>query len=129
MSVGEAEPQLDNTTLPWLERPQHIVDLVLQIGLQRRGGRGFCVLVFDQVAELGIAILADRGLERHRVARGLTQRLDLVGRESELLGNLLVGRLPAQRITEPVGHPDQLVRLVADVDGKPDRAGLVADGA
>ena len=50
-------------------------------------------------------------------------------RQSELLADLVVGRLPAERVAQAVGDPDQLVGLVADMDRQPDRPRLVADRA
>jgi len=129
MAVRQAEPQLDHPPHPPVERAQHLVQLVLHVRLERSRRRRLRLDVLDQVPELGVTLLADRRLQRNRVAGGLAQGLDLQRRQPKLLPDLLVGRLAPKRVTEVVGDADELVRLIADVDRKPDRARLVADRA
>src|SRR6266849_3220045 len=76
VSIAQAEPELDDPPLTRLEGAQHVVDLVLQVRLERRRRGRFRGGVLDQVAQLGVAILPDGGLERDRVARGLAECLD-----------------------------------------------------
>src|SRR5690348_8729907 len=125
--VRQAEPQLDHTPHAPVERAQHLVHLVSKVRLQRRRGGRLRLDVLDQVPELGVALLADRRLERNSVAGGPAQGLDLQRGQPELLPDLLVRRLAAEGVADAVRDADQLVGLIADVDRKPDGAGLVAD--
>src|SRR5437899_10473892 len=98
VSIGQAEPELYDPPLTRLQRAQRIVHLVLQVGHQRSRSWGFRHDVFDQVAELGVALLPDRRLQRDRVSRGLPERLDLDLRQPKLLADLLVGRVAPERL-------------------------------
>src|SRR3954469_12889046 len=66
-AAGEAEAHLDDLALALRQRRQRAVDVllaeVLRRDLERRLGR----LVLDEVAELGLVLLADRLLERDRL--------------------------------------------------------------
>src|SRR5207249_7777245 len=95
-------------------------------GRVRRRLRGH---ILDQVAQLGVALLADGRLERDRVAGRLAQLLDLQRRQPELLADLLVGRLAAERVPQLVRDADELVGLVAYLDWLPARPRLVSYGA
>ena len=85
------------------------------------------MFVGDQLAELGLLLVADRLLERDRRLRGALDRVDLLGIDAGHLGDLLGRRLAAERRHEAALGAADLVELLDDVDGDPDRARLVSE--
>src|SRR6185369_7242148 len=81
----------------------------------------------DKLAELGLLLVADRLLERDRRLRGALDRLDLVGRDARVVGDLLGGGLAAQLRDELALGAADLVELLDDVDRDADRARLVGE--
>src|SRR5690349_24995645 len=69
--VLEAEPQLEHAALAAGQRVEHRLHLLLEQlvggGLRRRERAA----VLDEVAEVGVLLLADRRLERHRLLADL----------------------------------------------------------
>ena len=103
-----------------------------QLLAQRRvgrlvGQRG--VLVGEEVAELRLLLVADRLLERDRRLRGAHDLLDLVEREVDVPRDLERQRLAAELAAQLALGADDLVQLLDDVDGHPDRAPLVGERA
>ena len=94
-------------------------------GVERRLGR----VVLDEVAELGVLLLADRLLERDRVLRHAQDLAHLVGRHLELLGDLVGPRLAPEPLDELPLDVHDLVQLLDHVHRDPDRARLVGDRA
>ena len=86
-------------------------------------------LVGDELAELGLLLVADRLLERHRRLRRALDRVDLLGLDAGDLGDLLGGRLAAQLGDELALRAADLVQLLDDVDRDADRARLVGERA
>src|SRR5437879_3539858 len=129
VAVEEPEAQLEHSPLARGEGVEDVLDL----GAQHRqrggvGGRGR-LLVLDEVAEVRVLLLADRGLERHRVLRDLDDLAHLLRGDPHLLGDLLVGGLTSQLLEETARHADQLVDGLDHVHRDPDGASLVGDGA
>jgi hypothetical protein len=85
--------------------------------------------VGDEVAELGVLLAADRGVERDGRARGAAQVLDDLGLEAEQLGDLLGARVAAELEAEVALGARDLVDLVDDVDRQAHGAALVGDRA
>ena len=98
-------------------------------------GGGQRAAVLDEVAEVGVLLLADRGLERDRLLRDLDDLADLLGRDLDLLalghrlGDLLDRRLAAELLEELARDADQPVDRLDHVDRDADRPGLVGDRA
>src|SRR5215217_6071672 len=65
--AGEAEAHLDHLALALRERVERAADVLLAEVLRRRLERRDRRLVLDEVAELGLLLLADRLLERDRL--------------------------------------------------------------
>ena len=84
-------------------------------------------LVGDELAELGLLLVADRLLERDRRLRGALDRVDLVGLDARDVGDLLGGRLAAELRDELALGAADLVQLLDDVDRDADRARLVGE--
>ena len=80
------------------------------------------------MTQLGVALVADRRLQRYRVPRQLAQLLDLDLGHHELLAQLLVGGHAAETLGQALGDAHELVQPVPHVQGQPDRPRLVADG-
>src|SRR4051794_6764147 len=132
--VLEAEPQLEDTTLAAGQRVEDGFDLLLQQLVRRRLGRGERPAILDEVAEVGVLLLADRRLERDRLLRDLDDLADLLGGDHDLLalghrlGDLLDRRLAAELLEQLAGDADEPVDGLDHVDRDPDRPGLVRDG-
>src|SRR5436853_326985 len=80
-------------------RPRAVDVLLAQVlrgDLERRLGR----LVLDEIAELGLVLLADRLLERDRLLGHAQDVAHLARRALELAGDLLRRRLAAERLHE-----------------------------
>ena len=101
-----------------------------QLLAQRRVGRLVGqrrVLVGEEVAELRLLLVADRLLERDRRLRGAQDLLHLVEREVDVPRDLERQRLAAELAAQLALGADDLVQLLDDVDGHPDRAPLVGE--
>ncbi len=91
--------------------------------------------VLDEVAEVGVLLLADRRLERDRLLADLHDLADLLGGDHHLLalghclGDLLDRRLTAQLLEQLTRDPDEPVDRLDHVDRDADRACLVGDRA
>ena len=83
----------------------------------------------EQVAERGVALLADRAVEARDRARRLAHLLHLRERELGGLGDLLVARLAAVLGLELALDAGDLALALADVHRDPDRARLVREPA
>src|SRR5687768_5926284 len=86
-------------------------------------------LVGDELAELGLLLVADRLLERHRRLSRALDRVDLLGLDARDVGDLLGGRLAAELGDELALGTADLVQLLDDVHWDADRARLVGERA
>src|SRR5712692_585129 len=128
MTIVEPEAQLDHAALPRRERVEHILHLGVQHG--ERGGvrRRDCLTVLDEVAEMGVLLLADRGLERNR---GLGKPDDLshpLRGDPHLLAELFLAWLAPKLLEQAPRYPPQLVDHLNHVHGDADRSRLVSEG-
>src|SRR5216683_145520 len=128
MTVVEPEAQLDHATLPRRERVEHVLHLGVEHG-ERGGVRGRdCLTVLDEVAEMRVLLLADRGLERDR---GLGKPYDLphpLRGDPHLLADLFLAWLPPNLLEQAARHPRQLVDHLNHVYRNADRSRLVSEG-
>src|SRR5580658_7381149 len=87
--AGEAEAELDDLALALRQRGQSAAEvLAAQVLGGELEGR-FRRLVLDEIAELGVLLLADRLLERDGLLGHAEDVADLAGRGFELGGDLL----------------------------------------
>src|SRR5215213_7276847 len=100
-------------------RPEADLDLLLGLGLLAR----------HDVAERGLALLADRLVEARDGTGGVADLVNLRERDLGLLRDLLVGRRPAELRVQLALHPRDLALALADVHRDADRARLVRDAA
>src|SRR5713226_6601405 len=128
MAVVEAEAQLYHAALPRRERVEHVLHLGVEHG-ERGGVRGRdCLTVLDEVAEMRVLLLADRGLERDR---GLGKPYDLphpLRGDPHLLADLFLAWLPPNLLEQAARHPRQLVDHLNHVYRNADRSRLVSEG-
>src|SRR5262245_18802211 len=82
--LADAETQAEDLLLLGRERRQCALDLRHQVLADQAIVGRVGALVFQEVAEL--RILADRRLERERLARGLQDQADLLRRHARALG-------------------------------------------
>src|SRR5829696_1544901 len=125
----EAVAHLDHVSLPWRQRRQRIVDVLSPQRQRRRVERGLGLLVWDEVAERRLLLLADRLLERHRQLRHAQDLADLLGRHLELLRDLVWSGLPPEPLHELALDVHDLVQLLDHVHRNADRPRLVRDRA
>ncbi len=129
LATVEPVPQLEHHALPLREVVQ---DRAERLTLQRRLGelvRERGRLVGEEVAELGLVVVADGLLERDRHLRATTNLLDLVRRHLDVARDLVDRRLPTELGAELALGAHDPVELLDDVHGHPDRPALVRDRA
>ena len=85
--------------------------------------------VFEQVPQLGLALLADRGLQGHRLLCDLEEPVDLLGLQAHLHRQLAGVRLAAQLLAQPVLDAHQLSDQLGVMGRDADGPGVVEDGA
>ena len=76
--VLEPEPELQHAPLAAGQRVEDRLDLLLEELVRGRLGRGQRPAVLDEVAEVGVLLLADRRLERDRLLGDLDDLADLL---------------------------------------------------
>src|SRR5919198_945192 len=125
----EAKTHLNYLTLALRQRRERTMNVLLAqvLGgqLERRLGR----LVLDEVAQLGLLLVADRLLQRDRLLAHAENVADLARCAVQLGGDLLGRGLAAERLDELALDVHDLVELLDHMDRDPDRAALVGDGA
>src|SRR5690606_29476649 len=129
LTVAETETHPDDTGLTLGERIQQLLELTLQHreadGVRRDDGLG----VLDEVTEVAVAVLAERGVQRDRLTTVLLHLDDLLRRHVELAAELLRRGLAAQVLQHLTLHTGELVDALDDVHRDADRAGLVGHRA
>src|SRR5262249_4457360 len=93
---AQAEAHANYTLLARRERGERARRGLAQVRLDRGVDRQDRVLVLDEIAEVGILLVADRGFQRQRLFHYLEHFANLLERHPELLGKLL-GRGFARR--------------------------------
>src|ERR1700752_4671390 len=124
---AEAVPQLEHAALAVGEVLQRFAEGFLGEDLRGALVRRFGPLVGDELAELGLLLVADRLLERDRRLRGALDRVNLLRIDPRDVGDLLGGGLAAQLRDELALGTTDLVELLDDVDGDPDGTRLVGE--
>src|SRR5438477_10523677 len=125
--LTDAEPEAKDLLLLRRQRGQRALDLRREVLTQQRGVRRARRLVFEEVAQL--AVLADRRLQRPRLARRLENQSHLLGRHTSALRQLLRRGLPAHLVDHVAVDPRDAVERLDHVHRDPDRARVVRDGA
>src|SRR5689334_603252 len=129
MLAAEAVAQLEHATLAVREVLERLAQRLLGEDLRGALVRRLGPLVGDELAELGLLLVADRLLERDRRLRRALDRVDLLGIDARDVGDLLRRGLAAQLGDELALRAADLVELLDDVDRDADRARLVGERA
>src|SRR5439155_17876516 len=127
MLAAEPVTQLEHAALAVAQVLERLAQRFLGEDLGGALVRRLGALVGDELAELGLLLVADGLLERDRCLSGALDRVDLLRGDARGLGDLLGGRLAAQLGGELALAAAVLVRLLDDVDGDADRARLVGE--
>src|SRR5215208_439680 len=129
MLAAESVAQLEHAPLAVREVLQRLAQRLLgeDLGGALVGRLG--TLVGDELAELGLLLVADRLLQRDRRLRRALDRVDLLGIDAGDIGDLLRGGLAAELRDELALRAADLVELLDHVDRDADRARLVGERA
>src|SRR3954447_956693 len=134
-TIVEPEPEPDDALLAALEAVEDLGDLLLEHLVRHRVEGRDRVLVLDERAELRVALVADRRLERYRQPAVGSDLLDPLRRDCRLridredLTDLGVGRLAAEGDRQLADHPRDAVHRLDHMDRDPDRPALVGEAA
>src|SRR5262249_13369732 len=71
VAIADAVAELDDLPLAVGQRPQHLLDPLLEHVLGRGLAGHVLPLILDEVAEVAVLALTDRSVERHRMAADL----------------------------------------------------------
>src|SRR5215217_6319091 len=123
--AAEAVAELEHAALAVREVLERLAQRLLGEDLRGALVRRLCALVGDELAELGLLLVADRLLERDRRLRGALDRVDLLRLDAGDVGDLLRRGFAAELGDELALGAADLVELLDDVDGDADRARLV----
>src|SRR3954451_2770296 len=129
MLAAEPVAQLEHPALAVGEVLQRLAQGLLREDLGRALVRRLGPLVGDELAELGLLLVADGLLERHRRLRRALDRVDLLGIDARDLGDLVRRGLAPELGDELALGAADLVELLDHVHGDADRARLVGQGA
>src|SRR5919197_2471735 len=95
---ADAEAHAQNALFPGGERCERAGGSLAQVRLDGGVDRQQRVLVLDEIAEMGVLLVADRRLQRQRLPGDLEHLAHLLERHAELLGKLLGRRLAADLV-------------------------------
>src|SRR5919112_372936 len=129
MLAAEAVAQLEDAALAVAQVLERLAQRLLREDLGGALVGRLGPLVGDELAELGLLLVADRLLEADRRLRAALDRVDLLRVDAGDLGDLLGGGLAAQLGDELALGAADLVELLDDVDRDADRARLVGERA
>src|SRR5579884_724676 len=127
--AADAEPEADDLLFFGREGLEDVSRFVTDVGVDDGVHGRADPAVFDEIAEGRFAVAADRGFERHRVARDGLQLLDLLNRNVHAAADFVIGGSAAEFLLELTGSAEELVHALVHVHRNADGAGLVGDGA
>ena len=129
LAVLQPEPEAQNLRLPGGQGFEDVVQLLPQEGVGGGVDRRRGVVVGDEVAQVAVLLLADRGLEGDRLLAHPQDLPHLIHRHIQLVGDLLGAGLMAVGVQQLAGDlldpVDRLDHVHRDADG----AGLVGNRA
>src|SRR5438132_4948510 len=127
--AAEAVAQLEHAAFAIGEVLERLAQGLLGEDLGGALVRRLRALIGDELPELGLLLIADWLLERHRRLRGALDRVDLLGIYARDLRDLVRGWLAPELCDELALRAPDLVELLDDVHGNTDRARLVGERA
>src|SRR6266571_4850643 len=125
----DAEAHAQHALLARGERGEHPRCRLAQVRLDGGVDRRHRVLVLDEVAEVRILLVADRGFQGNGLLGDLQNLAHLLERHAELLGQLLGRRLAADLVQHLTRRADDFVDRLDHVHRDADGARLVGDRA
>src|SRR5687768_6936981 len=128
VTVHQPETHLDDAPIALSETRQHVVHLVLQQAVARHLGRILSSLVLDEVAEVGVTIVAHRCLQRNRLTRHLEQRVDALDGHVHFVRDLFRRRLTTELLHQLLLDAPELVHDFDHVHRDTNGARLVGNG-
>src|SRR6516162_11414591 len=126
---ADAEAHADYTLLARRERGERARRGLAQVRLDDGVDRHDRVLVLDEIAEVGILLVADRGFQRQRLFHYLEHLANLLERHAELFGKLLGRGFAADLLEQLARRAHDLVDGLDHVHGDADGARLIGDRA
>src|SRR5262249_44700571 len=126
---ADAEAHANYTLLARRERGKRARRGLAQVRLDNGIDRQDRVLVFNEIAEMGILLVADRSFQRQRLLGDLEHLAHLLERHAELLGKLLGRGLAADLVEHLVRLTHNFADALHHVHGDADGARLVGDRA
>src|SRR5215469_17702139 len=127
--LADPEPHPEHLLLARRQGGQNLPGLLGQVHVDHRVRGRDQALVLDEVAQVGVLLLTDGGLEADGLLRDLEDLADLVQRELHLLRDLLRRGLAADLLDEVAAGADQLVDRLDHVHRDADGARLIGDGS
>src|SRR5215475_1854759 len=126
---ADSEAHADYTLLARRERGERARRGLAQVRLDDSVDRQDRVLVLDEIAEVGVLLVADRSFQRQRLPDDLEHLAHLLERHPKLLGELLGGGLVANLVEQLARGAHDLRDCLYHMHGDADGARLVVDGA
>ena len=128
-AVLDTEAQLQHLFLPGRQRAEHIHQLLLEQGeAGSLGGLGGA-FVGDEVAQMGVLLLTDGGLQRNRLLCDLQNLAYLIHGHAHFLGDFLGRGVMTQLLQQLTADADDLVDGFHHMHGDTDGTGLIGNGA
>src|SRR6185312_8489336 len=124
---ADAEAHAQHALLARRQRRQHTGRGFAQVRLDRRIDRLHRVYVWNEVAEVGIFLVADRRFEADRLLGDLQHLADFVQGHLQLFAELLGRRFAADLVQHLARGPDDLVDRLDHMHRDTDGARLVGD--
>ena len=125
LAVGHAEAHCDHAGFTLGEGVEHGVELFLQKGEGHCVCGDDCLGVLDEVAEFGVAVFTEGGVQGDGFAAVLLDFDDLFGGHVEFLAEFFGGGFAAEVLEHLALHAGELVDDFYHVHGDADGAGLV----
>src|SRR5207247_5395613 len=129
VAVIESEAHPDHLFLAIVQKLQDCCRALLHVVADNDLSRRNNATVFDQITEVSIPFLADRGIERNGRLRNLQYLPDLAWRESHAFGDLFGIRLAAELRYQAADRAHDPVDPLKHVDGDTNSPRLIRDGA
>jgi len=129
LAAAQAEAQAQDVALAGGQLGQHLLDRLLQQVLRGRFERAGAVLIFDEVAELAIAVVAHRALQGDGVLAGVHHAAHGFRRQLHLGGDLFRRGPAAEVLLQHLGGAVHLADALGHVQRDADGARLLGQGA
>ena len=127
VAVGQAVAEADDLPLAVVQCGQDFGNSVFQRDLVHVLERVVVAVVFQELAEVAVVVVADRLVERKRLAAHLQHAVGLIDREAGQRGGFLDRRFATFLLNQGAGDRADPAHGFNHVDGDADRAALIGD--